>query len=59
MRGVKNNFQTILCVSTGLTGTPSANVGPRESRLWFDLTHGRPELEDQLSIDGREMKADM
>lgn len=27
--------------------------------MWSDLTKGRPEVEEQLSINARDMKADM
>merc|ERR1719210_1505043 len=35
------------------------DVPAAEKALWSDLVQGRPELEDSLSTNGRQMKADM
>merc|ERR1712048_650765 len=43
---------------TGLSMT-NANVPNAQKVLWSDLVQGRPELEDALSTNARQMKADM
>ncbi|EKX73589.1 conserved hypothetical protein [Theileria equi strain WA] len=41
----------------GLAGNNS-NVPVTDRVLWHDIVNGRPELEDELSLNAREMKAD-
>eukprot|EP00386_Alphamonas_edax_P001859 GDKI01005624.1.p2 GENE.GDKI01005624.1~~GDKI01005624.1.p2 ORF type:complete len:144 (-),score=37.74 GDKI01005624.1:693-1124(-) len=43
--------------TTGLS-INNPNLPDAQRVMWTDLVNGRPELEDQLSVDAREMKAD-
>lgn len=49
---------TLWCAA-GLDAEPTLSSDPRDLRLWTDIVKGRPELEDDLSLDAKEMKADM
>lgn len=44
---------------TGLTGKASTTASARERVLWDDLTQSRPAIEETLSLNARNMKADM
>ncbi|GAW80334.1 hypothetical protein, conserved [Plasmodium gonderi] len=35
------------------------NIDPKEKMLWYDIVNGKPELEDTLSLDAKEYKADL
>jgi hypothetical protein len=44
---------------TGLSMNPASAVPTEKMALWSDLVRGTPELEDSLSTNAKEMKADM